>query len=218
MEMALDMTAGLPASAADRALIQAHYDSQLPTWLPIMKQYAYHHADNCWQQYFGLALVHHSTYGLLRQGGNPTVVAAVRGQVLADKLRPIVAGHRNAYFDFIAAAQGPAGLVPAGELATTVTQLAGFPPPPRASLAVDNSAQYPAKPGCANQSTGAVAIGQRVAQDFLWQHHPFRLRNEFVDARHVFPGADYLIAYWLGRQHGFISDDAPNTCTRWRGN
>jgi hypothetical protein len=26
---------------------------------------------------------------------------------------------------------------------------------------------------------------------------------------------DYLVAYWLGRYYGHLTDDAPGTCLRW---
>jgi len=214
MELALHVTEGVPGTEADRTAFRAYYDANVASWLGIMKQYAYHHTDNCWQQYFGLALVHHATYGLLRSTKDASLAAAIRKDVLGAKIRPYVAGHQNVYFDLIAASQAP-GLVPASELKTTLEQLVQFVPPPKASVPVDNTGKYPGNASCPNQSTKAVAISGRVPMDFAWQHHPFRLKNEFVDERHVYPGTDYLIGYWLARHHGLLADDAPNTCTRW---
>jgi len=36
-----------------------------------------------------------------------------------------------------------------------------------------------------------------------------------AEPRLVYSGADYLLAYWLGRANGYLDDDAPGTCTRW---
>ncbi|MFO8071115.1 MAG: hypothetical protein R6V85_04495 [Polyangia bacterium] len=34
--------------------------------------------------------------------------------------------------------------------------------------------------------------------------------------QHVHPGIDYMMAYWLGRYHGFVDKDEPLQCLRWR--
>ncbi len=216
MELALHVTDGVPGWEADRAAIQAHYDANKATWLGLMAQYAYHNDTECWKQYFGMTIAYHPIYSLLRITGDTAYRDQVRSMVLAERMRPFAVGHANAYFDYIAASQGPPGLVSAAELDATGAQLVGFVPPPKAAISVDNRGAYPADPDCAGLASVPVDVSDRVPVDFLWQHHPFRLVNEQVDPRHVYPGTDYLIGYWLGRHHGFIADDAPNTCTRWR--
>ena len=215
MELALHVTDGVPGSETDHQMVRVHYDANKATWLDIMRQYAYHNQQDCWKQYFGMTIAYHAIYSLLRLTDDDAYHAAIHSDVLATRMRPFVEGHANAYFDYIAAAYGPAGLVPADELAATGAQLAGFIPPPKAAVAVDNTGSYPASAECAGQSSVPVAIGDRVPRDFMWQHHPFRLVNEQVDEKHVYPTTDYLIAYWMGRYHGYIADDAPDTCTRW---
>ncbi len=216
LELALHVTEGVPGTEADRAAIRAHYDAERAGWLALMRQYAYHNEESCWSQYFGITLAHHPIYGVLRLTDDAAWAQSLRQDVLAAQMRPWVENHHNPYFDYIAAAVGPAGLIPAAELAETTSQLPGFVAPPKASVAVNHTGAYPANGSCPGLASVAVDIEDRVPMDFLWQHHPFRLVNQFVDARHVYPGADYLVAYWLGRHHGFIQDDAPSTCTRWR--
>ena len=215
MELALHVTEGVPGWGADRAAVRAHYDAHRDEWLAIMRQYAYHNEEECWRQYFGITIAYHPIYSLLWLTDEGPFRETVQREVLAARMRPVVAGHSNAYFDYIGASQGPAGLVSAAELAETEAQLFGFVAPPKAAVAVDNRGRYPASGECAGHATVPVDVGERVPQDFLWQHHPFRLVNEHVDPRHVYPGTDYLVGYWLGRMHELVEDDAPNTCTRW---
>ena len=70
--------------------------------------------------------------------------------------------------------------------------------------------------GCTDQvaHTTAVDVGDRPVGDFLWQRHPWGL-FEAGDLSQTEPGVDYLVAYWMGRRHGFITDDAQGHCLRW---
>ncbi|MBX3269650.1 MAG: hypothetical protein KF729_05290 [Sandaracinaceae bacterium] len=213
MELALHVTDGVPGRAADRAAIRAYYDANRASWLGVMRQYTYHGRDECWLRYFGMTIAYHPTYGILRLTRDASFRDALRAEVLGGGLRRHVMGHANAYFDFVAAAQGT-GLIGAAELSHTVEELLGFPLPPKASSPVDLRGRYPEDASC-GQSTTPVRVRERVPRDFMWQHHPFQLVSVEDDPRHVFPGTDYLLAYWLGRHHGFVADDAPGTCTAW---
>ncbi len=215
LRLALHVTEGVPSWASEHAAIEAHYQANKNSWLAVMEQYAYHNEEECWQQYFGMTINFHSLYALLRLETDATLKAAIRDNVLAAKLWPQVDGHNNPYFDYITAAQGPADLVTASELAATATQLGQFTPPPKARLAVDHSGAYPADPDCPGQTTTPIDVGDRVASDFLFQHHPFALTITNPAPTLVYAGADYLIAYWMGRYHGYLADDAPDTCLRW---
>jgi hypothetical protein len=215
MEVALHVTTGIPGRQADRAAIAAHYEANKQAWLGLMKQYEYHNQEECWKQYFGMTIAYHPIYTVLRLTEDAAYRSQIQTQVLGDRMRPFSVGHANAYFDYIAGSQGSAGAIPMSEIADTGDQLVDFTPPPKAAITVNNTGAYQANPSCPNQANAPVAIGDRVPVDFMWQHHPFRLVNDQVDPRHVYPGTDYLVAYWMGRQHGFLTDDAPNTCTRW---
>jgi len=215
LRLALHVTEGRPGWAADRAAIAAHYDASADAWLEVMKQFEYLNASECWKQYFGLTIAFHSVFGLLRVEETPALRSAIQQDVLAVQMWPPVIGQKNPYFDFIAAAQGPAGLVTADDLDATAVQLGQFVAPPKARLPVDNRDIYPEDPDCPGQTTTPVDVRHRVANDFLWQHHPFEIAISNPEPRLVYPGADYLIAYWLGRERGYLTDDAPDTCLRW---
>jgi hypothetical protein len=60
-----------------------------------------------------------------------------------------------------------------------------------------------------------IDVGARPVDDYLWQNGPWNLTSA-ADLAHTYPGVDYLIAYWLGRHHGFIAPDDVAECLRWR--
>jgi hypothetical protein len=215
LRLALHVTDGIPAWASDHAAIQAHYDAQKPALLSLMRQYAYHNEEECWKQYFGITIAFHSMYGLLRIETDQALKTAVQNEVVGGKMWPTVVGHKNPYFDYVVAAHGPAGLMSPAAIADTGLQLSGFVPPPKAREAVDNTGTYPANPDCPGKSSVPVDVKDRVPSDFLWQHHPFELVIPNPEPRLVYSGADYLLAYWLGRASGYLDDDASGTCTRW---
>jgi hypothetical protein len=57
--------------------------------------------------------------------------------------------------------------------------------------------------------TGAAPLYERPRRSsFFWVSDPRRLAGELVDMGDAeIAGIDYLIAYWLGRYHGFIEPD-----------
>ncbi len=215
LQLALHVTEGQPSYASQHAAIEAHYEANKNAWLAIMEQYAYLNEEECWKQYFGTTIAFHSIYALLRLETDAALKSSIQQNVLADRMWSQVVGHKNAYFDYIAASQGPAGLVSAGELEATAGQLAEFVPPPKARVAVNNAGSYPADPDCAGLSSVPIDVGDRVPSDFIWQHHPFALATDNPVPQLTYAGADYLVAYWLGRYHGYLADDAADTCLRW---
>jgi hypothetical protein len=215
LRLALHVTEGQPGWASEHAAIEAHYEANKSAWLAVMEQYAYHNEEECWKQYFGMTIAFHSLYALLRLEPDASLRASIQDNVVAARMWPQVVGHKNAYFDYITASQGPAGLVTAGEIEAAADQLAGFVAPPKARVAVNNAGSYPADSDCAGQSSVPIDVGDRVPSDFIWQHHPFELATANPTPQLVYAGADYLVAYWLGRYHGYLTDDAPGTCLRW---
>jgi hypothetical protein len=60
----------------------------------------------------------------------------------------------------------------------------------------------------------AIDVGNRVIGDFDWQRQPWQEADTGIPQQ-VFPGVDYLCAYWLGRAQGYLQNDAPTECTLW---
>ncbi len=51
-------------------------------------------------------------------------------------------------------------------------------------------------------------IEEQCSTDFLWQRSPYKPRcQKFPDWNIVFPGVDYLSAYWMGRYQGYIGPE-----------
>jgi hypothetical protein len=124
---------------------------------------------------------------------------------------------KNSFFSFIYSAVMPGSAASIHQEAET--QLAQFPPPPRVRVAVDLTSDpkyLPHQDGCTDQTDhgGAVDVGERVVSDFIWQRHPWGLFDDGNPAQ-TYPGIDYLVAYWMGRHHGYIDDDTTGRCTAW---
>jgi hypothetical protein len=102
---------------------------------------------------------------------------------------------------------------------SAVEQLSGFPIAPRVRYPVDlrSDPQYmPHEAGCTDQCSHdtSVDVSERPWADFMWQRDPWSLFDS-GDPSLTAPGIDYLVAYWLGRYHDYMDDDAPGRCAAW---
>lgn len=58
------------------------------------------------------------------------------------------------------------------------------------------------------QAIRPLPVYQRPANGFEWKANPYRMDgNPGARGKAEYGGVDYLLAYWLGRYHGFISRD-----------
>lgn len=58
------------------------------------------------------------------------------------------------------------------------------------------------------QAEEAFPVRWQCTADFIWQRNPFRIEECGCDDSHlVYPGVDYLTAYWLASYHKFITKD-----------
>ena len=107
-------------------------------------------------------------------------------------------------------------------LSTAIDQLGQFEPGPRIrssrnSLAV--SQYQPHDSSCPNQTdqkTNATDVKDRRVDDFIWQRQPWEL-YEGGEPTIVFPGVEYLTAYWIARRYDMTKDDRAGTCARFDG-
>jgi len=209
----IKVTDGVPGYTQANQTFVDHYQKNIASFTDVAKSWGYTYAGppGCWKAYYGLNISHQPMYNLLRLENDPALLATFR-QGFAGKMWQFIKDHKNPYFTFMHAAlqNGPT----AAQVTDAVAQLAQFGPPPIVHLAVDLTGKYPADPGCPGKTTVAVDVKDRLHEDFMWQSDPFTLVGEGALTT-VHPGVDYLIAYWLGRHHGFITDDAPGTCLRW---
>lgn len=223
-QVALRVTDGVPAYAARRDAIRAYYTSHtgpggnVKDWLEIAKGWQDGSTSKCGAAYYGNNITMQPMYDLARLEDDPARKKVVVDDILGAKLWPAFEKTKNPFFSFVYA-----GVTPTAAAAVTTSaraQLAQFPPPPRVQKAVDlrADARYAAREaGCTDQvaHTDAVDVGDRIPGDFMWQRHPWGLYDA-GDPRLVQPGVDYLAAYWMGRAHHLLDDEAPAVCAMWR--
>lgn len=219
--VAMQVTDGVAGYETQRDAIADYYaNHDLPGgnvshWLELAKVA---NADQqCGDKYYGNNIIMEPMYNLARLEQDGGRLTTIRNDVLGGWLWNKFATTKNCFFSFIYASNVP-GHDPA-VVDSAVQQLGGFPLPPRAKVALDltaNPAYQPHEAGCTNQCNHATAVdvSERAWEDFIWQRHPWKLVDS-ADPGHTAPGVDYLVAYWMGRFHDYMSDDTPSRCLAW---
>jgi hypothetical protein len=216
---ALLMSDGVPALAATRQQILDYYNAHADAWLSVAEGWSF--SANCGSGYYANHIAFIMAYVYARLEKDAGFLPRIRDNVLDGRMWAALKGQKNSYFAYLwggtrAAAPDQATVDAAN------AELAQFPVGPRVHAAQDHSsdAQYlPHDATCtsepmADTATLAVEVKDRVVEDFLWQRGSWRLKDA-GNAAEVYPGVDFLAAYWAARAHGLLADDAPNTCTRW---
>lgn len=212
------VTEDVPGYEAVHKAIRDFYDAHIQDWIGYMRDYTRANPleADCGQRYYGLNVVFEAIYNLIRLEDDPAIRAQIQSQVLEQRIWPWVEDHKNVFFGYVHAGLAPPSPVTAEVADLATAQLRQFAAPPKPRLAHDISAneKYPPNPECPGQSTIAVDVADRAPHDFIWQRSPFVITQQ-AEPRLVYPTVDYLLAYWLGRYHGFLEEDAPDTCLRW---
>lgn len=211
--VALRVTEGVPDYAQRRDTIAAHYNAHVGDWLDIAVDWE--NTNDCGDAYFGLNIGFLPLYNWARLEPDPVRRGRIRREVLRDALWAEVSDHKNVLFAFIYASQAPGEDVLDPVVDAAAYQLALFPSAPNLAAPRDFRGVYPEDPNCPGLAATALDVDERVPTSFLWERQPWKLYDAGTP-RLAFPGVDYLLAYWLGRYHGLIADDAPNTCLLWR--
>ncbi|MBI3180755.1 MAG: hypothetical protein HYZ28_01285 [Myxococcales bacterium] len=216
--VALRVTENVPAHQADRAAILAYYTSHsgkggnATDWLTVAKQWS-SSTSGCGGTYYSNNITMQPLYNLARLEDDPTRKAEAIG-ILTGKMWPVFSTTKNPFFSFIYAGVAPSPDPLAAPSA--LAQLSQFLAPPRVHVPVDlrqDPRYLPHDSSCADHvdHSTAVDVGDRIPSDFIWQRQPWGLYDPGNVAQ-TYPGVDYLVAYWLGRHHGFIADDKPSQC------
>ncbi len=213
--VALQVTEGVAGYEQRRQALADYYDQHFSAWMGIAAEWE--NTNDCGDSYHGLNIAFMPIFNWARLEKDPVRREQIRGDLLKDRLWSAVASHKNVFFAFIHASQAPAGTDTGAIVAAHIAQLAGFPPPPNAAIAVDLRNRYPLDPACPDQSAVAVDVSERVPASFMWERQPWKLQDPGVPNR-LYGGVDYLLAYWMGRHFGFIADDAPGTCLAYTTN
>ena len=179
------------------------------------------HMPNVYMEYYAFNLSHETFYNLIRLEADPDRRAEML-QIFNDQVHRYVADTHNVFFDFIWMALN--GSADPATLADDRTTLASFPGPPKTEIPVELedwpidpvseflhdanvflSNLIPAIPlKFSPQTLDPRPIEQRCRENFIWQRKPYPIVCHGGDGSEVGNGVDYLVAYWMGRYHGFL--------------
>lgn len=210
-QVALQVTAGVPAYAARHAALRAHYEENFDTWLDIAS--GWENTNRCGASYHGIDVAFMPLFNWIRLEEDPTRRAHLQTAVLRDALWTEVADHKNVFFAFLYASQAAPEDAVDDVIATHLAQFGGFSDAPQLALPLDVRWKYPEDPQCRGLAASATDVADRPGATFIWERQPW-VRFDAGTPNLAYPGVDYLLAYWLGRQAGFIPADAPLTLQR----
>lgn len=211
---ALDVTKDVPAYATRRQAIQAFYEAHIEEWYEVMASWDF--LPQCGAGYHGPHIVFQPAYNVARLEYDGARRERFRADILQELMwMDEVHEHKNVFYAWVHAANAPAGVDVQSIVSFHAEQLAQFPRAPRTPVDVDLTATYAEDPVCDGLAAEAVDVGERPVSEMMWQDNPWK-RTGSAQPTRVYPGVDYLIAYWMGRYHGFLHDDSPNQCLRWK--
>jgi hypothetical protein len=148
--------------------------------------------------YFKFNLDHINMYNLLTSGDSWWL--KLHYTAAFDALRSATESHENAFFDMIdTAINGPR----ADRDERVRKNLAAWLQRSRRDLWTDLRPDYVA---CGdNRGCEVIPVERRTPTDFLWQRSPFQLYGGLYGTIGS-AGIDYILPYWMARQHGVIVD------------
>ena len=209
--VALQVTEGVPGYEARYAALLAHYDEQVENWLDIAT--GWENTNTCGASYHGLNVAFMPMYHWVRLEDDLMRRARLQRDVLRDALWSAVEDHKNVFFSFIYASQAAPEDSVEAVIEEHLAQLALFPNAPQTAEPLDVRWKYPEDPECPGLSAVATDVDDRAGATFIWERHPWTLTDPGAPDV-AFAGVDYLLAYWLGRQAGFIEGSGRVTVTQ----
>ncbi len=218
VKMAIVMTDGVPAMKTQHDALATYYAANAASWLDVAATWSF--SANCGNGYFANHIAFIMAYAYASMEKDPVLGPRITDDVMDKAMWKALGGHKNAYFGFLWGGTRT-GADPTA-IAAADAQLSQFTPGPRVHVARDTSAvaaYTPHDKSCTapmlcDTATRSVDVKDRVVDDFIWQRQPWQLQDG-GDPLLVYPGVDYLAAYWSGRYHGFVSEDHAGTCTRY---
>lgn len=212
-EIALHVTKDVPEYAARRQAIMTHFAGRYQEWRDMGA--GWENSNECGDSYHGLNIAFLPAFNWVRLEEDYFRKTDLQNNVLRDRMWEAVKDHKNVFFSYIYTSQANPSDNTSSIIAAHTDQLRQFPPAPYLAIAVDNTAKYPENSECSGLSKTAIDVKDRVPASFLWEKNPWKLKEDAIP-NFVYPGVDYLIAYWMARYYGYLEDDAPDTCLRWK--
>ncbi|MHA1568018.1 MAG: hypothetical protein ACTSXZ_00990 [Alphaproteobacteria bacterium] len=187
---------------------------------------------NKYDEYFGFNLSHMTWFNLIRLERNPER-RQIMFEVFHDKIRWLVEFTHNVFFDDIYLAlceRGGECLSYDESLDDLQAQILDFQDPPvrEVPLVVP---EWPLDPvsvflsdlidllgireliDIEYQTKDPRPVKWRCPRSFMWQKTPYNIDCPGGDGTEVYPGIDYLLAYWMGRYYNLIEPGNPNEIT-----
>ncbi|MBZ0251709.1 MAG: hypothetical protein K8I02_00080 [Candidatus Methylomirabilis sp.] len=177
-------------------------------------------------QYYAFHLGHMASHMVMTHETSWPLLAFHRNHHRLRAYAP-VAGSGQVMFDYIAMGEKAIAESPA-LLASARAHLAAIPGPPRLKISNPQGPWTPdpqvdvlnywgpiiaellGKPGewkpQPQQGLAPFPFEERCNEGFRWQRNPYRLCGP-DNPRFEYPGEDYLIAYWMGRYYGFLTEE-----------
>jgi hypothetical protein len=153
-------------------------------------------------------------YGLLRHEDDPSLLATYRDTLLtelwdAGDRFPMRVQQNSLYTFFYLVNRDPADPWPAAEASAALCVLKTFPAS-KAHHAVDTLSTYTEV--CRDRSDDPmtdvpIPIGVREMDNFHWINNPYQMEQSAADPLSIESPEDYLLAYWLGRYYGLITEE-----------
>ncbi|MCB9479507.1 MAG: hypothetical protein H6683_07465 [Deltaproteobacteria bacterium] len=184
---------------------------------------------NKYDEYYGFNLSHENFYSLFRLETN-----AERRQFYLDafnqQIRKLVVNTHNVFFDaiYLANCERAGGCDGYDETLDDMrVQIADFQDPPVVEKYLEVP-EWPLDPisvflsdlidewgirelvDIEYQTKDARPVKWRCPRSFMWQKTPYTLNCDEGDGTEVYPGIDYMVAYWMMRYYDFISPGNPN--------
>jgi hypothetical protein len=212
-EIALHVTKDVPEYAARREAIFSHFAGRFQEWRNMGA--AWENSNKCGDSYHGLNIAFLPAFNWVRLEEDYFRKTDLQNFVLRDRMWEAVKDHKNVFFSYIYTSQANPTDNIAPVISAQTDQLRQFPPAPYLAIAVDNTGKYEENPECPGLSKTAIDVSERVPASFLWERNPWKLKEDAVP-NYIYPGVDYLITYWMARYYGYLEEDAPDTCLRWK--
>ncbi len=212
-EIALHVTKDVPEYAVRRQAIMTHFAGRYQEWRDMGA--TWENTNECGDSYHGLNIAFLPAFNWVRLEEDYFRKTDLQNYVLRNQMWEAVKDHKNVFFSYIYTSQANPADNTSSIIDFHTDQLKQFPPAPYLAIAVDNTAKYPENSECSGLAQTAIDVGERVPASFLWEKNPWKLKEDAIP-NFVYPGVDYLIAYWMARYYGYLEDDAPDTCLRWK--
>jgi hypothetical protein len=185
---------------------------------------------NRYVEYFAMNLKHQNFFNIFRLEPDPQRLQFYF-DVYMERIRPHVAGMHQVYFDWVYLTgcrrlnqcddsqrimeDGVASLHKFTEWPNSEIHIEPGPPPggvdPVSQTLMDIAALLPAwlidlvgldfEP----QAAGGYDLDKRCRVEYLWQRSPHIMTCFGFWPNYINPGADYLMAYWMGRHEDFLN-------------